>query len=457
MPSALSLALFAALAAQPSQLDGSGESYWGPVPPESESELLLVERHQRAAWEWPLYGTYRVLRFPFQVLGAGAKRMVIFLDESGTFYHAKRLLGDISLPYGLRVGGVFDVVTGFGLGANVYHDEVGRPGSQIQLKGLASFEGHRRASVGYELEWAERRSLVLGLGYRLRPNARFYGIGPGSVEEDRSHFTQENAWGGVEFRWGLRRAEKLELSLGALQSSVSTRGPRDDGLSSIEDDDAFAAMLPVGYGERSYGVELSLGLEHDTTRQEARPLGTGLRRVRAGYFFAQEEEEPSFWTFRLEAQQFFRLWWDRAFAVRGVTTWMESDEGDPHFVRLMSNEDPDQMRAYDDFRFRDRGFIGLNVEYRYPIWAYSEPKGTGLDAYLFTDTAQVFGRTAEISTRNLRPSYGGGIRFLGRRGFGARAEIGVGEEGTAFRLSMDQVFQYPRNALYDGREPIPLR
>lgn len=113
---------------------------------------------------------------------------------------------------------------------------------------------------------------------------------------------------------------------------------------------------------------------------------------------------------------------------------MESEGDTSHFARLLTNSDPNQMRGYDDDRWRDRGLLLLNAEYRFPVWAYRERRGTGIDGYLFVDSGQVFSDDDRPALRDLVHSYGGG-----------------------FRLSMDQIFQYPKNALYHGRPPIPLR
>jgi hypothetical protein len=100
----------------------------------------------------------------------------------------------------------------------------------------------------------------------------------------------------------------------------------------------------------------------------------------------------------------------------------------------------------------------VTVEYRWPIWAEKRADGLGLDAYLLADLGQVFGDLDEIALDDLTTSFGGGARLLSvTGGFLGRLENARSREESVVRLRADQVFQFARNGLYHGRNPIPSR
>jgi hemolysin activation/secretion protein len=128
------------------------------------------------------------------------------------------------------------------------------------------------------------------------------------------------------------------------------------------------------------------------------------------------------------------------------------------FQRLLTNDDPDLFRGYEDDRFHDRGLALVTAEYRWPVWAPVDGSGPGVDAYLLADFGQVFGTFDELSFDNLTRSWGGGFRLVSRHGFSARVEIARGgDEEFQLRLKADQVFQVFRSTLLGGKNPVPER
>jgi hemolysin activation/secretion protein len=170
-------------------------------------------------------------------------------------------------------------------------------------------------------------------------------------------------------------------------------------------------------------------------------------------------DRGSFWTFRGDLEQFVPLWGSsRVLAFRGFVSWSEPVGGSSiPFQRLMVNDDPDLLRGYQDLRFRDRGMTALSAEYRWPVWADRTPRGAGVDAYLLGDVGQVFGSRNDLAVDQLTASYGGGLRFIGARGFVGRLEIAWSDEERKIRLRADQVFQFEKGGIYHGRNPVPTR
>jgi hypothetical protein len=81
-------------------------------------------------------------------------------------------------------------------------------------------------------------------------------------------------------------------------------------------------------------------------------------------------------------------------------------------------------------------------------WLPCQPSTVGRSVYNDID---------EITGDNLTFSYGAGVRLIGSRDFVARVEYGRSEEQAVWRLRFDQIFQFSRGGLFNGRVPVPDR
>jgi hypothetical protein len=350
-----------------------------------------------------------------------------------------------------RLGGL----SGLGGGLTAEHTRFLGPGNTLRVRGSTTTNHDDRVGVAARFG-AERNEFVeFGAGYRQRPNVRYFGLGPDSREEDESFLHQEAGWLGVNVRRPLGKASHLEANLE--YTTVATGAPGDGNDPPTED--TFAPALLPGYGRHSYGVTVGGQWMHETAGLENRPGTGGIQRIRAAYFKGVDRDDVRFWTFRGEMQRFFTLWRPlRILALRGVASWIENVGDDPvPLARLNNNDDPDLLRGYDDFRWRDKGILIGTAEYRWPIWAHQRPYSTGLDAYLLSDVGQVFGTSDQIALREMTVSYGGGIRIESGRGFAFRIEYARSDETSVIRLRADQVFQFAKGGFLYGREPIPAR
>lgn len=431
------------------------ESYWGVFPAPSDSTTTRVTARPKPIWEQTLLVPYAVAKAPFSVVNAGARETVTFLDETGAVKKIAALLGPRQGPFGLVLNFTSGSLTGLGGGLTAYHDAFFSPKNHFRLGLRSSQNGHHRATAGVVIPLGVRNDLEFGAGYRMRPNARYFGIGPNSVEADNSYVRNELTWFGSTLKH--RVAGNAFVEAGALYSLFGTRGPRGDDHPKI--DAQFEGRLPAGYRERSDGVTLSLAIIHDDTNETGRPETGGVRTLKAGYFTSTDASDVAFWTYRGEAQQFVPLWHTRrALALRGFASWIENTGDDEiPFQRLMTNDDPDLLRGYKDFRWTDRGMIAFSSEYRWPVWNEESIDGSGVDMYLLADFGQVFGAAEEISRANMTDSWGGGLRLIGKRGFVGRVEYAVSDEESVIRIRADQVFQFASNGIYHGRNPIPIR
>lgn len=442
--------LLLALANPASPAFGQPESAWGPIPPPSDSTAAVFEDRGMPVWEHALVWPYRIVTFPVTAAAAGLGAGIVWLDENKVIYEIQELLKPPTVPFGFDARFKAGGLSGLGAGVTFYHDDFPGHGNHFRVGFLSTLRGAHDVHSGVRVGEIEA-----GAGYRIRKAARFYGIGPDSRLEDESFYTGEVSWGGLGFR---KEAGPLEFALTAGLSTAGSRGPRETEEPTVRE--TFADNLPYGFGRRSDGLSFGLEVLTETAHETGRPETGGIHRAKAVYFSGLgDDENVGFWNYRGEIQRFVPLWFsNRALALRGVMSWIDPTGDSPiPFQRLISNDDPDLFRGYQDLRFRDRGLALVSAEYRWPVWAPRDVSGPGVDAYLLSDVGQVFGTFDELSFRKTTVSWGGGFRLIGGRGFTARVEIATSKEGTQLRLGADQVFQYFRTSLLEGKSPVPER
>jgi hypothetical protein len=433
----------------------SVESYWGVLPAPSDTVATPLADRPKALWEHAVLAPYRVATFPLHVLGRGAGAGVAYLDEHRVPDRVARLLGPRRGPFGILLDFQFGGLSGVGGGITAEHTRFFGPRHTLRAHAFTSTQKDHRLNLAARFEGDRGAFTEFGAGYRRRQNVRYFGTGPYARVEDESYFHQELGWIGATVRRPLGGASHLEANVE--YSTVATGAPGSGHDPATET--VFAAALPAGYGRHSYGASVAGEWMHESAGLENRPGRGGLERLRASYFESVDRDQVRFWAFRGEMQHFFTLWRPlRVLALRGLAGWIENVGDDPvPASRLYTNDDPDLLRGYDDFRWRDRGLAIATAEYRWPVWAHERAMGPGLDGYLLTDVGQVFGHEDEWGLRRLKLTYGGGLRLESGRGLALRLEYARSEETSIIRLRADQVFQFHKRGYLYGRDPIPAR
>lgn len=433
------------------------ESYWGPIAARPDTVAAALAEPPKPVWEQVLLAPYRVVTYPIVLVSKGTGAGIGYMDEHRVLERAASLLGPRQGPFGFLVDFQFGGLSGLGGGLIAEHTNFFGTGNTLRAR--ASTTTHHDDHLGIAARFHSDRGgfLEIGAGYRQRPNVRYFGLGPKSREEDESYLHQETGWAGLNLRRPFGGASHLEANLE--YSTVATGAPGNGKGNDPPAEDTFAAPSLPGYGRHSYGFTVGGQWRHESARLQNRPGRGGIQRLRATYFKSVDRDNVRFWTYRGELQHFFTLWRPlRILALRGVASWIDNAGSDPvPLARLNTNDDPDLLRGYDDFRWRDRGIAIATAEYRWPIWAHQRPFGPGVDAYLLTDVGQVFGDARQVALREMKLSYGGGLRIESGHGLALRIEYAKSEETSIIRLRADQVFQFVKGGMLYGREPIPAR
>lgn len=434
---------------------GTGASYWGLIPAATDSTTIVFSNASMPFWEATLVWPYRVVSFPVRAVAAGLGTSIDFLERSNTLRRVGKLFGPRDGPFGVLVNIRAGGLAGMGVGLTAEHTAFLGPDNRLRVGARTTTRGNHQGHIGADFAVGPPSRIEVGMGWRVRPNARYFGLGPGASEGAESFFRHETMWLGASYRREL--GNDISLIGDAIVSAAQASFPDEDESPPITS--VFAGDLPAGFDQNSKGIALGLSLVHEDVEGTGRPGGGGIRRVRASYFEGFDQADVAFWSFRGEAQQFLTLWHrHHVLALRGYMSWIGNVGPDPlPFQRLMTNDDPDLLRGYRDFRWRGRGMVALSAEYRWPLWVLNRPDSPGLDLYLLADIGQVYDDIHEITGDNLTFSYGAGVRVIGARDFVARVEYGRSGEQAVWRLRFDQVFQFTKGGLFNGRVPVPDR
>jgi hypothetical protein len=429
----------------------STESYWGPIPDNASSRAAFHRSNHPV--EHAVLAPFTAVTYPVYLLTRGLKTGLIFADEHGVLPRVGAGLpiriGHVHAGPGFTYGGR----TGFGGGGTILVAR-DQPGSDwIRLRYLTTTKGMHQGGAGVRAPWGARGEIEAGGGYRLERNARFFGLGPTSRKADLSYFTLEQSWAGLSYRRALGGPLGSEWRI--VYSSIGTRAPRPkDGPALAQQ---FAPAIPEGYNQRSDGVLSSLLLRYDTTQGTGRPEPGVITQGQADHFSPTGTYGDAFWRYTGEAGAFVPLWFtDRTLAVRGAVSWVdEVGSGVVPFTRLSTNHSGEDLRGFQNDRWRDRGLLDLSAEYRWPVWAHEHVHGVGVDAYGFINSGQVFREWNQIASHLWQTSWGGGFRAILSDGFGGRIEIARSRESTQIRLRADQMFDF-KGGLYAGNAHIAV-
>ena len=251
-------------------------------------------------------------------------------------------------------------------------------------------------------------------------------------DSDENHFIGGN-FSGVSDRSSYaitRRNTQLDLGFplsSAIAWDISAKFEHFDIEPSNESrfGERFPTDIP-GIGTNNLG---SIGtiLTFDFRNGWPRTLSGALLKI--GYDFNSEFSDAQFQFHHYfgEIQTFVSLPFlarNRRFSARARLDKAENVAGkDIPFYALSMLGDENTLRGFDQNRFRDKGSLMFNFEYRYPIY-------DTFDAVIFWDEGQVFDEFEQLRLDRFHWGAGFGLRFMTTTGFLFRLEFGFSNEKT---------------------------
>jgi hypothetical protein len=336
------------------------------------------------------------------------------------------------LQYGFRwkpVGG------GLGLGGGWRHDLFARQ-ARLMLGAGISTRNYQMLMADFSLPYLARNKVELGssIVWRHNPQEDFWGVGAGTLNEDRVSFRVDYTH--VEGRAIVRPKRWIEAGtrFGRLDGTLGHG--TDPRFPSIEE--RFTDATAPGLGQQpAFAYAEAFGaIDYRDQRDNARDGGFYSLTWRESSDL--DFDRYSFRSVDLLLQQFVPIFdKKRVFAVQTRLQSTATDEGAgqtvPFFFKPTVGGST-SLRGFNDYRFRDDTAFYLNAEYRWEAFS-------GLDMALFSDWGTVAPNVGQLKLSALKNAYGIGFRFNTARTVLFRVDVGFGGgEGIRYFFKFSPAF-----------------
>ena len=267
------------------------------------------------------------------------------------------------------------------------------------------------------IEWSLRGA------YRDLGSLRFFGLGDGTSEENRSTFALEEQTVTTAL-WINPRGLLSFAGEGGWLQVQSGPGDEDDAVPLI-----FPNTTVPGLGAPQTWIEF------DLREKSTFPAPGVVGRLSVHRF---EDTELSLYDFKRvvgDVAAYIPLGYrNRMIALRARTSHSTSDEGNevPFFL-METLGGAETVRGFDAFRFRDQRNLLLSAEYRWEVWTYT-------DFTVFFDAGKVFSARSDFDFDDLYTGYGFGIRVHTPSGLTFRIDIAHSTEGPKLHIGAGPSF-----------------
>lgn len=275
----------------------------------------------------------------------------------------------------------------------------------------------------------EHLQLDFNVRYQARPQDNFYGIGPGSLRENRSNYDLQER--GFNFAATLKLTKSLRVGAGLDLSSARVFDGQRTNLASTP---TLFPNLP-GFVRGATLLSPQLFLELDKRDNPGNTTKGVYAFVTASSNDSIGKGDFGFVNFRFDARGYLPLITPRhVLATRLIGNFNSAKGGSEiPFFRLARIGDTRTLRGYRALRFYDRNAIAANFEYRVGLTS-------NVGGLIFTDVGQVFHSRSQISAQNLRQTWGGGIEIKAKKSTLFRILVGKSDEGTRLIIGFGPTF-----------------
>jgi len=440
--------------AAPDSLRTSRTSYWGPIPARTDSTTARLDNPPTRTWEHVVNAPYDLVGIPFRLGNVVIRETVEKMDSWGLFDLPPVPEPGLPLPGGflLLPDGGYSSLMGWEVGANIRHPAFLAEGNKAYLNLATSTRHADKIGGGFHFKLDQDWALELGGGGADIPLARYFGRGYDSREHEESYYNRIARWAGLDLTRQLGSVTHTRLRVFYSHLDVRDSGYNTEAALRL----VHTGDLPAGFPGKSSGVTTQVDWFLDSSRVDGRPTHGTFKRLAVAYFQATDGSELDFLQYTFDVQRFLPLWHTkRVLALRAYGSRILPAGGAPvPLSRLVSTYRPYSLRGVESHRYYGLGNLGLSAEYRWPIWVAKGRSQTGLDAYLFTDTGQVYDHGGEISLEHFVWTHGFGLRLMGSEdNFAANVELGFGDEGSQLQLGFSQAFQFSGKGMMYGKDP----
>lgn len=322
---------------------------------------------------------------------------------------------------------------GLGFGGGWRHDLFDR-NARLVLEAGATFRAYQMLRADFSLPRLAGERLELGVEgvYRRHPQDDFYGLGLGTLKENRVNYLFEGRE--VSGRALVRPRSWMQLGTRIGQINPTLGRGRDERFPSVEAlfSDATAPGLTAQPDYR-YATAFA---EADTRDSPGNARSGGQYTIAWSRHADVNADRYSFRTVEAHARHFVPLFDKKrvfAFQAMLVSTTPETGHEVPFYFQPTLGG-ANTLRSVADYRFRDRSVFGFNVEYRWEAFG-------ALDMALFTDFGTVAPRVSDLDLGALKRGYGIGFRFNTSEAVFFRIDIATGAgEGVRYHFKFSNAF-----------------
>ncbi len=261
--------------------------------------------------------------------------------------------------------------------------------------------------------------------YRSFTEVSYFGVGPETVEADRSNYHIDGP--GLLATLGFRPAPRMVVGgrFGRLDNGLDSG--RSSDHPSVEE--AFPLEELPGYVEEPDYFLYSAFAAFDLRNDPDDPTGGSYFELQATRYRDRGFDRFNFEEVSIEAQGFvpLRYRWIFASRVKGVFTRTAEGQEIPFYL-LPSLGGTSNLHAFENDRFRDRHLLFANLELRY----HATPE---LRLETFIDVGQVFPSFGEFRVSAFEIGSGVGARFKMGEKVLVGVSLGIGREGARVSLS----------------------
>jgi outer membrane protein assembly factor BamA len=315
--------------------------------------------------------------------------------------------------------------SGFALGA-----------SREIVKGLngsaqVSFKGYQKYELVFSKDLSDRFFTEIRSTYRRQTQELFFGTGNDTRAEDRSIYRSEDVEAGGKFGVRLQRNVKVGAHTALVKTNAGdATTPRFRSVG-----DVFATETLTAFDEHPTYVRSGAFMDIDSRDEAGNPRAGGRYYANWSNYKDQNLGRFGFNQVDVEVQQYFPFFHQRrVIALRAKTTLTQTSNGqEVPFHMLPTLGGSEDLRGYEDFRFRDRNRVVVNAEYRWEAFS-------GLDVALFADAGQVAPHARDLRLRDMKTSAGFGFRFNTAKSVFYRIDVGFSQEGTRVSMKFGNVF-----------------
>jgi len=302
------------------------------------------------------------------------------------------------------------------------------------------------AQVALEFPYLAENRLKLGIQTHFQDalQVNYFGLGRETHLLDRSGYRLTTSDTGGYVILGSPRLSLTGRMAWLRPARISgMSGPTPDYPDTVS---RFAEAVAPGISLRRSYLHGDVSLARDTRNNTGHPERGGFYQTAWSAFVDNRDGRGNFQRFELEGVKYMPLLSGLlTLAVHGslVSTQAPPDNIIPIF--LLPNLGGRNLRGYADYRFHDRTMQSYSVESRLALMKH-------IDLAVFTDIGSVAPRVRDLRTRDLKASYGVGVRLHSDRSTFARLDVSRGAEGWRVFFKMNDPFR--RSSQVAGRPPV---